>query len=447
MGFYKVNKKLNLENEVEEVLIEEPATTEDTIEDVVEQDITTSEFQETSKDLEEAIETSDELESVGSEVQEELDAVNERLESKEPIDPVDVTVVNESIQHYSKLLGLTRESVNLSLEDVRNNTRESMEGLKVELEGIGEKIKEYAKKAWDKIIELIKKFIGFLFNIRKSIDIKIENILTGDLEMPDENFELTHKERTVLTFGFKYLIDSYTKAIQVLSQAAGKAGEKLLKMDIKTSPDESAAIGEKADADIRDMANKLKPEDNNPNINMRHLLSKVKVQFSREGEKLLALLPYAADDETGAIKAITVSITSNTGNTGRVESATAHFTNLGTAEEYSAFVDKVYRDKDYMIKEVSALKSLGDWNKSYLDNLFNLGTLIAKKQDEHMNQPGLEGINNQSPIYYGSLEHCKKVIKTVLALGRNYLSTVDCFVKYIDKHFVNHSDSKAATPA
>lgn len=139
---------------------EEPATTDDTIEDVVEQDITNSEYQETSKDLEDAIETSNELESVGSEVQEELDAVNERLESEEPIDPVDVTVVNESIQHYSKLLGLTRENTNLSLEDVRNNSRESMEGLKLELEGIGEKIKEYAKKAWKKNNRIAKEIYG-----------------------------------------------------------------------------------------------------------------------------------------------------------------------------------------------------------------------------------------------------------------------------------------------
>lgn len=167
MGLNKAIKKLNLENEVEEVIIGEPAT----IEEVVEQDITNSEFQETSKDLEEAIETSDELDEVGSEVQEELDAVNDRLESEEPIDPVDVTVVNESIQHYSKLLGLTRESVNLSLEDVRNNSRESMEGLKVELEGIGEKIKEYAKKAWEFILNILKRLKEFfikLFNKIKS---------------------------------------------------------------------------------------------------------------------------------------------------------------------------------------------------------------------------------------------------------------------------------------
>lgn len=158
MALNKMVKKLNLENEVEEVIIEEPAT----IEDVVEQDITNSEFRETSKDLEDAIETSEELDEVGSEVQEELDAVNERLKSEEPIDSVDVTVVNESIQHYSKLLGLTRESVNLSLEDVRNNTRESMEGLKVELEGIGEKIKEFGKKVWAKILELFSKLLKLI---------------------------------------------------------------------------------------------------------------------------------------------------------------------------------------------------------------------------------------------------------------------------------------------
>ena len=158
MSLNKMVKKLNLENDVEEVVIEKPMT----IEDVVEQDITNSEFQETSKDLEDSIETSEELESVGSEVQEELDVVNDRLESEEPIDPVDVTVVNESIQHYSKLLGLTRESVNLSLEDVRNNSRESMEGLKVELEGIGEKIKEFGKKVWAKIQELFGKLLKLI---------------------------------------------------------------------------------------------------------------------------------------------------------------------------------------------------------------------------------------------------------------------------------------------
>ena len=172
MALNKMVKKLNLENEVEEVIIEEPAT----IEDVVEQDITNSEFQETSKDLEDAIETSDELESVGSEVQKELDAVNERLDSEEPIDPVDVTVVNESIQHYSKLLGLTRESPNLSLEDVRNSSRESMEGLKVELEGIGEKIKEFGKKAWDKILEFfkrVKEYFKIIFSKLKTVFNKI----------------------------------------------------------------------------------------------------------------------------------------------------------------------------------------------------------------------------------------------------------------------------------
>ena len=435
MGFYKTTKKLNLENEVEEVIIEEPAT----IENVVEQDITNSEFQETSKDLEEAIETSDELESVGSGVQEELDAVNERLESEEPIDPVDVTVVNESIQHYSKLLGLTRESVNLSLEDVRNNTRESMEGLKVELEGIGEKIKEYTKKAWDKIVELFKKLMDFLFDIRKFLSRKIQNILTNGLEIPDKEFELTHKERVVLTFGFKYLIDTYTKTIEVLSQATGKAGEKLLKVDTNIPSEQADAIANEAHDILLNTAKQLKPDDNNPNINMKMLLRNIKNAFP--GETMLALLPYNSNEQTGSVAAIAITITSKTGTTGFVESTNVNFDDVKTIQEFSALVDKVYRDKDYLTKEVNTLKSLKDWNKTYLDNLFKLGTLIAKRQDDHMSWSSFENINRQSAMYYGTLEHCKKVIKTVLLLGKHYISTVDCFVKYIDKHFTKHSDS------
>lgn len=444
MGFYKVNKKLNLENEVEEVIIEEPTTAEDTIENVVEQDITNSEFQETSKDLEDAIETSDELESVGSKVQEELDAVNERLESEEPIDPVDITVVNESIQHYSKLLGLTREPVNLSLEDVRNNSRESMEGLKVELEGIGAKIKEYAKKAWDKIVELFKKLMDFLFDMRKAISRKIQNILTNGLEIPDADFELTQKERVVLTFGFKYLIDSYSDAINVLSQAVGKAGEKLLKADSNMSTEEFDAIGNEAKSILLSTARQLKPEDNNPNLNMRILLRNIK-NNTLQNETLLALFPYSSDKETGGIGAIAISIPSKDGTTGFVESTNINFNDVNTVQEFSVLVDKVYRDKDYITKEVNTLKGLKDWNKSYLDNIYKMGTLIAKKQDEHMSWSSYKSIASQSVTYYGSLEHCKKIIKTVILLGKHYIGTVDCFVKYVDKHFTKYSDSTAVS--
>ena len=444
MGFYKhknnqeadtaeLSSNVNIPSEVDL----EPVT----IEDVIGQDITNSEFQETSKDLKDAIETSDELESVGSEVQEELDAVNERLESEEPIDPVDVAIVNESLQHYNKLLGLTRESVNLSLENVRNNSRESMEGLKLELEGIGEKIKEYTKKAWDKIVELFKKFIDFLFNIRKILSRKIQNILTNGLEIPDKEFELTHKERVILSFGFKYLVDSYTNAIEVLSQAAGKAGEKLLKADTNISAEESDAIADEAHDLLLNTAKQIKPEDNNPNINMKLLLRNIKSSFP--SETMLALLPYNSNEETGSVSAIAITITSKTGTTGFVESTNVNFDDISAIQEFSVLVDKVYRDKDYLTKEVNTLKSLKDWNKAYLDNLFKLGTLIAKRQDDHMSWSSFENINRQSAMYYGTLEHCKKVIKTVLLLGKHYINTVDCFVKYIDKHFVKHSDSKS----
>ena len=213
-------------------------------------------------------------------------------------------------------------------------------------------------------------------------------------------------------------------------------------MDPKTSSDEATRIAEEAGNIIRDMANKLKPEDNNPNINMKYLIMIMKPQITGKNEKLLVFLPTTADDEAGTIEAIAVFVSSKSGNTGVVKHDRVHFSDIKNAKEYSAFVDKVYRDKEYLTREVNVLKSTLDMNKSYLDNLFNLGTLIAKRQDQHMSTRTLEDTNNQSPIYYGELEHCKSVIKAVLTLGKNYIGTVDCFVKYIEKHFVNRSDSK-----
>lgn len=430
------NNRINQESEDTEL------TSNVDIPSEVDPELAVQDLQDATQEINASIDAAEESEALEADANDELEAIEDRLKSGDQIDPVEVAIVNESIQNYSKLLGLTRESVNLSLEDVRNNTRESMEGLKVELEGIGEKIKEYGKKAWDKIVELIKQFTSFLSQIRNSLSKRIQNILTNGLEIPDEEFELTNKERTVLTFGFKYLIDSHTKAIDVLSVGVGKAGEKLLKMDPKTNSDEARRIGEEAGNIIRDMASKLKPEDNNPNINMKSLIMNIKPQVSRNNEKLLVLLPTTADDEANTIEVITVTINSKSGNTGVVKSGRGHFGDIKNAKEYSAFVDKVYRDKEYLTKEVNVLKSTLDMNKSYLDNLFNLGTLIAKRQDQHMSTRTLEDINNQSPIYYGELEHCKGVIKAVLTLGKNYIGTVDCFVKYIEKHFVNRSDSK-----
>ena len=213
MSLNKMVKKLNLESEG----IDVSEVEDQTVEDVVEADITNSEFQETSKDLEEAIETSDELESVGSEVQEELDAVNERLESEEPIDSVDVTVVNESIQHYSKLLGLTRESVNLSLEDVRNNSRESMEGLKVELEGIGEKIKEYAKKIWEFILNIFKRLKEFFIKLFNKIKSYYKGIVWSDKKAQAEFYKTladrVYKETGVIIPNNFYRYEPGTKFI------------------------------------------------------------------------------------------------------------------------------------------------------------------------------------------------------------------------------------------
>jgi len=113
---------------------------------------------------------------------------------------------------------------------------------------------------------------------------------------------------------------------------------------------------------------------------------------------------------------------------------------LSYKPEYNLLENKDYHE-DYDSLALSCKKILNTEYSDDLDNLFKLGTLIAKRQDDHMSWSSYENINRQSAMYYGTLEHCKKVIKTVLLLGKHYISTVDCFVKYIDKHFTKHSDS------
>ena len=65
--------------------------------------------------------------------------------------------MQESINNFYRTLGLDRNTVNISTESIKADPSTHMQGLKLELEGLGDTIKEYAKKAWDKILEFFRK--------------------------------------------------------------------------------------------------------------------------------------------------------------------------------------------------------------------------------------------------------------------------------------------------
>ena len=150
MGFYKKKAiRINREN------IE---STNEVIEDLdnIVDPLDIAQVQKTSNNLTDAVDGCDDLSNVADEVNNKLETVEEHLQ-EDNVDPIDVAVVQESINNFYRTLGLDRNTVNISTESIKADPSTHMQGLKLELEGLGDTIKEYAKKAWDKILEFFRK--------------------------------------------------------------------------------------------------------------------------------------------------------------------------------------------------------------------------------------------------------------------------------------------------
>ena len=161
MGFYKKNAKINQED------IDIDLPEDNNVSDMDTVEATTAEIE-----FDNTVDNSNELDELAEHVDESLEKVNESLESPEEVEAIDVAVVNESLNHYFRSLGLPRENVGISTEAIKQNPVANLEAIKVELEGLGSKIKEYATAAWKKIVELFKKLVEYItdiFNINKFI--------------------------------------------------------------------------------------------------------------------------------------------------------------------------------------------------------------------------------------------------------------------------------------
>jgi hypothetical protein len=145
--------KVNLESEAEETV----GATEEDILDVIENDDITAELVEASKEANDAAEADQELTGLAEEVTETIGDIEEKLEDTAEVVPEDVAVAQESLRHYKKMLGIKDEGTKISLESMRTDSKANLEGIKVELEGILDTIKDSAKKVWRWIIDILAK--------------------------------------------------------------------------------------------------------------------------------------------------------------------------------------------------------------------------------------------------------------------------------------------------
>ena len=184
MGFYKAKNKINQESE----------NTELTSNVDIDPEIAAQDLQDATQELTASIAAADEREALEADVADELQAVKERLESGDPVDPIEVAIVNESIQNYYKAFGIERKIVSVSLEDIKNDSRTTMEGLKVELEDLVTEIKNFAFIIWRQIVKLFSWLYEAIKNVftdkAKKLESKYNALLKLSNDM-DKNREAT----------------------------------------------------------------------------------------------------------------------------------------------------------------------------------------------------------------------------------------------------------------
>lgn len=159
-------------------------------------ELVAQDLQNATREINSAINAGDERDALEVDATDELQAVNDRLESEEPIDPVEVAIVNESIQNYYKAMGIERKNTSISLESIKTDSRSTMEGLKVELEDIVSDIKGFATVIWQQIVKLFRWLFeaikGVFADKAKTIEAKYNSILRLSNDMT-KNKEATDK--------------------------------------------------------------------------------------------------------------------------------------------------------------------------------------------------------------------------------------------------------------
>lgn len=174
MALNKLVKRLNLESETVDISDVE----DQTVEDVVEQDVASSDLQDATDELKELAEDFEEGEVTADELQEAIDHTKEVLaeaeskaeengeEAEVPVE--EIVAAQESLRYFYKQIGLDpSEMVTVSREDIHTNSLQAykelqanLESVQVSLEGIMGDMVDKAKETLKKAATKLKAFLG-----------------------------------------------------------------------------------------------------------------------------------------------------------------------------------------------------------------------------------------------------------------------------------------------
>lgn len=190
MALNKLVKRLNLESETVDISDVE----EQTVEDVVENDVASSDLQDATAELQELAEDFEDGEATAEELQEAIDHTKEVLaeaeskaeesgeEAEVPVE--EIVAAQESLRYFYRHIGLDpSEMVTVSREDIHTNSLQvykelqaNLESVQVNLEGIMGDMVEKSKKMLKDAATKLKVFFGNLPSTAQMLKKEIDSL-------------------------------------------------------------------------------------------------------------------------------------------------------------------------------------------------------------------------------------------------------------------------------
>lgn len=402
---------------------------EDNISDTEVSDIDAVEATTAEIEFENTVEDSEELDELADRVDESLEKVEESLESPEEVEAIDVAVVNESLNHYFKAIGLPRENLGISTESIKQNPVANLEAIKVELEGLGSKIKEYATAAWKKIVELFKKLVEYLSDVFNRTKFRIKRLLTTRLVEPSKEIEFMDNERLIFAFGAEWLEATIGEVCNLVAKNTLTSIQNVIRLP---KDQEGLAKLEEIKAKEFDNYNKDFLIGTNANAFLVKYNGVVNSEF-RQGVKKEAKLIYAYPSNNGGELGINL-IYAQPDDFNVLAKSSLH----DSVEKFMELFNKVesnYKNPKFLENLLKKMQGFEEPRKQFLQEIASVGIGITNELTKLEKDTGL--LTDVSSTFYKAYNSYKTNLQIVLNLANGYGKITDVLFKYIERNFAN----------
>lgn len=381
-------------------------------------------------EFENTVEDSEELDELADRLDESLEKVEESLESPEKVEAIDVAVVNESLNHYFRALGLPRENLSISTEAIKQNPITNLEAIKVELEGLGSKIKEYATAAWKKIVELFKKLVEYLTEVFNRTKFRVKRLLTTRLVEPSKEIDFMDNERLIFAFGAEWLEATLGEVCNHIAKATLTSIQNVIKL-----PKDQEGLDKLKEIRAKEFDNYNKDFliGTNANSYLIKYNGIINPDF-RQGIKKEAKLIYAYPSNNGGGELGINLIYAQPDDFYVLAKSSLH----DSVEKFMELFKKVesnYKNPKFLENLLKKMQGFEEPRKQFLQEIASVGIGVSNELDKLKKDTELSPrVNN---TFRKTYESFKTNLQIVLNLANGYGKITDVLLKYIERNFAN----------